>query len=115
MPIGLPVRYFFRRSRDGHYERDAQTAITVPKHADLLITTTPLSLQGLLTAQAQSPPSLAWAGDVDAVQAVGDDFHWIDELFQPADTGSCAPTSQLVAGELAAERGYGLGLSGDEG
>lgn len=70
MPTGLPVRSFFRRSRDGHYERDTQTAIIVPKNADLLITTTPLGLHALLTAQAQSLPSTTRAGNVDDIEVV---------------------------------------------
>lgn len=90
MPVGLKlqVRPFFRRSAPGAstFERDAQTQVTVPSEAVLIVSETPISFQQLALAQGcdQRPPQhLAQEGcplrpdgsDGD------DDLGWIDALF----------------------------------
>lgn len=116
MPFGLPVKSFYRRSGEGRYERDAQTAITVPMSADLLVTNMPLNLQALLAAQAQSISPTTAASNVDVVEAIGDDFGWIDELFQPIDTGGCTATpARFIPEDLGTPRRNGIGHGRNKG
>lgn len=69
MPIGLPIRAFFRRSGDGSYERDAQTLITIPVATQLVISFVPHDA-GQVAAQAFPPATRAKCASSAMVEAI---------------------------------------------